>query len=135
KAGAIGIQPEPQGVLDRVLHALEYDGPLTILLVVFVGALEDNAFMYRDGDNMVVCIPIEQDPAKRTLMLPHELAHAIHFAKAKLSGAWERSIATTILSEGVAIHTATVVEPIHPVEAHIEHAPGWWQECTRNKQQ
>lgn len=133
KAGSDGIQPSPQRVCERVAQVLEYVGPLAVKLVVFVGCLEDNAFMYRDGDTMVVCIPVEPELQKRALLLPHELAHAVHFAKAQLTGGWERSIATTMVSEGVAMHTTAVVEPGHSVEAYVEYSPGWWKACAERK--
>lgn len=135
KAGPGGMQPSPEGVCDRVLQVLEYGGAVTVQLVIFVGGFDDNAFSYRDDDKMVVAIPIEQEPQRRALLLPHEIAHAVHFAKADLTGGWERSIATTIVTEGVAMHATAMIEPNHPVEAYVEFSPNWWKACTAKKQQ
>lgn len=135
KAGAEGMRPSPEPVCRRVMETLAYDGPLHVRLVAFVGCLEDNAFAYRDGDTTVVCMPIEQKPQLRALLLTHELAHAVHFAKADLEGGWERTIATTIVSEGVATHTTAVVEPGRPDWAYVGSSPDWWTACLENKSQ
>jgi hypothetical protein len=54
------------------------------------------------------------------------MTHAVHIATAGLSGSWERSIAETIVQEGLAMHVAQTVAPGRDVRAYIEHKEGWY---------
>lgn len=48
---------------------------------------------------------------------------------AELSGGWERSIARTLFSEGLANRMEQVVFPGRPDSAYVEHRPGWFREA------
>lgn len=128
EAGAMGMQPKPLAILRRVAEVLKLDAPAQIELVTYIGAFEDNAFSYR-GELPTVAIPLEIDPAVRTRSLAHEGAHAVHMVVDHLSGGWERSVATTMLQEGLAIHVSREVVPGHPWAYYIESRPGWLKEC------
>ncbi|MDP9471723.1 MAG: hypothetical protein M3Q71_13845 [Chloroflexota bacterium] len=134
KAGAPGMGPAPEPILREVARLFGCDRPLAVRLVVFVGALEGNAFGTVKDGVPVVCVPVEQDPEQRALLLPHEFTHAVHITTAGLSGAWERSIAQLILEEGLATRTTAVLVPGHPPPAYVEDAragatPDWFRRC------
>jgi hypothetical protein len=125
RAGAAGLDPAPEPILRSVAKLLELDVPLRVDLLVYVGALEKNAFFMVNEGIPTVAIPVEEDPAWRSLTLAHEFTHAVHNRLAGLSGGWERSIAETILSEGLASHAAMALFPGRPAAAYVEHEPGW----------
>jgi uncharacterized protein YjaZ len=65
--------------------------------------------------------------------MPHEFTHAVHMQLAGLGGGWERSIAATIIQEGLAVHVAREVAPGRPLTDYIEYRPGWWAEAEARK--
>jgi hypothetical protein len=128
QAGWSGMQPAPLPVLAKVAQTLGLGGPAEIELVTYVGGFEDNAFTYRARFPTVV-VPLESPPAERARLLAHEGAHAVHMITANLSGGWERTVAATMLQEGLAIHVSQEVVPGAPLDAYLSHRPGWRQEA------
>lgn len=126
RRGAGPIGAEALTMLVRIANLLGDREPIDVKLLAYVGGFEDNAFTYADAGRPVVAVPIETSPRQRSLLLAHELTHAVHLKTAKLSGGWERSIAQTIIQEGLATHVARRVAPGQPLVAYLEHTPGWW---------
>jgi hypothetical protein len=126
RRGAAAIEPPPLTMLRTVAGLLELEGPFELQLVVFVGAFDGNAFTAGQDDQPVVAVPVEMDAAERALVLAHEMTHAVHLVTAGLSGGWERSIAETIVQEGLAMHVTKAVAPGRDDRAYIEHSPGWY---------
>jgi hypothetical protein len=123
-AGADGMQPKPMAILHKVADVLGLKEPGHIQLITYVGAFEDNAFSYR-GELPVVAIPLESEPQVRKLLLAHEGTHAVHMIVGKLSGGWERSVAATMLQEGVAMHVTREVFPGLPTATYVTHDAAW----------
>lgn len=126
RRGAQPIGAEALATMVRIADLLGDREPIDVKLLAYVGGFEDNAFSYAHGGRPVVAVPIETSPQQRSLLLAHELTHAVHLKTAKLSGGWERSIAQTIIQEGLATHVARQVAPGQPLVAYLEHTPGWW---------
>jgi hypothetical protein len=127
QAGWEGMRPAPLPILAKVATTLGVEQPVEIELVTFVGSFDDNAYTYRARFPTVV-IPLESEPKTRARILAHEGAHAIHMITSNASGGWERSVAATMLQEGVAIHVSQEVVPGQPLDAYLSHRPGWRQE-------
>jgi hypothetical protein len=125
RAGAAGMQPPPLPILHRVAEVLGLAAPARMQLITYVGGFEGNAFTFR-GEVPVLAIPLESPPAERALFLAHEGTHAVHMLVANLSGGWERSVAATMLQEGLAMHVSREVVPGRPFEDYVSHRPGWW---------
>lgn len=125
--GAQAIQPAPAAALQSVCHLLE-NQEVAVQLLVFVGGFEDNAFAYAHEGRYHVCIPMEQNPAKREFVLHHEFTHAVHMAKAGLTGSWERSIAQVIIEEGLATRCTEKLVP-HGTIADYLGDEAWFQRC------
>lgn len=111
---------------------LGYDGPINIVVVYFVGGFENNPFVAPvDEERLALCLPVESDSSD--ILLAHELTHIVHARIAKLTGEWERTIASTVLQEGLAAQVSKAVVPGEPDESYIEHKKGWLQSCRENK--
>jgi hypothetical protein len=121
QAGAAGLEPNPRAVVDAVAELLDFREPATVQLTVFVGGLEDNAYAYRAGATPVVNIPVEQAPACRALVLPHEFTHAVHTLLADLSGGWERPIAQVVMEEGLATRVTAALVPGRPDAGYVAY--------------
>jgi len=120
--------------VDRIGALLQLDRPVEIQLVLYVGALETNAFTYVPDDGRPhVALPVEGRPGQATLLAAHELTHAIHLPLARLPGGWERSIAQTILTEGLAMHVVKALYPGRPDAAYTEATPGWYGEASARR--
>lgn len=126
RKGAAAMEPKPEAVLKKVADVLGLDGPFSMQVTVYVGAFDGNAFTMAQDRKPIVSVPLEMDAAQRALVFPHEMTHAVHIATAGLSGGWERSIAETIMQEGLAMHVAQTVTPGRDVRAYIEHKEGWY---------
>lgn len=116
---------EARWTVDTIARLLELEQPLRVRLLLYVGALEGNAYTIMPDSVAIVALPIEVPPAVRALLAAHELTHAVHFGTAHLPGGWERSIAQTVLSEGLAARVAQRVHPGLPDAAYTEYHPGW----------
>ncbi len=123
------MTPAPHATLRAVAALLDYRDALSVGYIAFVGFCEGNAFGYTHNGKFHVCMPVEQDPLQRTLVLPHELTHAVHWASAGLSGDWERSVAEVILQEGLATQVTKSLVPGHKTEEYLEYTPGWLEAC------
>jgi hypothetical protein len=134
RKGYDDMVPKPQSVADEVAELLDFRDSLTITLVAFVGFCEGNAFGMIQDNIPYVCIPIEQEPDERRLVLPHELTHAVHCATAGLTGGWERSIAEVIFQEGLATRVAAQIVPGLSPSRYLDHIPGWYAECEKKHQ-
>ena len=101
---------------------------IDIVLIYFVGAFEKNAFVAPyDQKRLALCFPVENGECD--ILLSHELTHIVHSSTAKLTGAWERTIATLIIQEGLAAHMSEEIVPHKRDEVYIEHKSGWLQDC------
>lgn len=129
KAGAAGMSPAPMPILRRVAAILQLNTPATIKLITYIGGFEDNAFSYR-GEVPTVAVPLEIDPRIRARSLAHEGTHALQMVVDNLSGGWERSVAATMLLEGLAMQVSREAVPGYPFESYVSQRPGWWQACT-----
>lgn len=129
RQGAAGMQPQPADVVVQVAELFECPVPDNLFVVAFVGGLENNAFTAPQGDKYGVFLPVEQDPASRALILPHEMTHAVHYSLAGFTNMWERPLAQLVLEEGLAQCAAMQIVPGHPREAYLEYRAGWLAEC------
>jgi hypothetical protein len=118
--------------LTKVKTLLSYDQTIDFVLVYFVGGFENNPFVapFDDG-RLALCLPIELGESAITLV--HELTHVVHNYTANLTADWERTIASTILQEGLATRVSQFLIPGHPDELYIEHKKGWLQSCKENR--
>lgn len=131
-AGLAGKGDMPFEVLERVAALLALDRPSTIQLTGFIGMFEGNAFAYR-GQYPTLNLPLETETARLRLQTAHEGAHVLQMTLNNASGGWVRSVATTILQEGFAMHVSRVVEPSLPEESYVSGRPGWWDEAKARK--
>lgn len=129
RRGAAALEPSPDSILRVVARHLEVDEPVSIHLLVFVGNIEAGAFFAPTEDELLVALPIEEPRERRMHGMAHEFTHAIHHRLAGLSGGWERSIARTLFSEGLANRMEQAVFPGRPESAYVEHRPGWFHEA------
>lgn len=130
RAGAKAMRPEPIGVLKELATLLELRGPFAMQVRTYVGGFEPNAFTMTANGMSTVSIPLEMDVAQRELILRHEMAHAVHLATAGLEGGWERSIAETVIQEGVATRAVEALLPGRAPREYIEHRDGWFAEIS-----
>lgn len=126
RAGAAAMRPEPLAMLRAVTAVLKPASPVEMTVAAYVGAFDGNAFTAGEAGKMTVAVPVEMAEARRATVMPHEMAHAVHMLTAGLSGGWERSIATTLLQEGLAVHVSQAVTPGRDIRDYIEFSPGWW---------
>lgn len=126
RAGGTAMKPDPLTVLRQVSALLKPDTPVEVEVRTYVGAFDGNAFTYGEIGKPGVAIPTEMTEAQRAIVMPHEMAHAVHMLTANLSGGWERSIAMTMLQEGLAVHVSQTVTPGRDIRDYIEFSPGWW---------
>jgi hypothetical protein len=134
RAGAQAMKPDALETARKVAAVLKADQPMTLKVVAYVGAFDHNAFSYRGEDKVpVVCVPLEMSPHAREPVFAHEMTHAVHMEIAHLSGGWERSIAATIVQEGLAVEVSRVCAPGRPYRSYIEFTPGWFDKCRANQ--
>lgn len=134
RAGAEAMKPNALETARKVATALKADQPLTLKVVAYVGAFDHNAFSYRGEDKVpVVCVPLEMSPHEREPVFAHEMTHAIHMEIAHLSGGWERSIAATIVQEGLAMELSRVCAPGRPFRSYLEFTPAWYDKAKANE--
>jgi len=128
RRGAAVFGDEPIRTLRKVAQLLNVEDPVRVRLVAYVGAFDNNAFAANDEGVPTVSFPVEMPANQRRVTLAHELSHAVHMQTAGLSGGWERSIAATMIQEGLAMHVAREVAPGRPLADYVEHTPGWWNQ-------
>jgi hypothetical protein len=132
RGGASSLGPRSDATLRTVASLLGADS-LTVRMVVYVGALENNAFFYADRGSLRVVFPLEADAEWIENALPHELAHAVHHRLAGFSEGWERSIARTLFAEGLASRASQALVPGRADAAYLEHRPGWMAEASARR--
>jgi len=132
RRGAATFGTMPLDTLRAIARVLEADRPLDVDFLVYVGAYDDNAFTAGAAPPMVA-FPVEMSADLRPQVMAHELTHAVHIQLAGLSGGWERSIAATLMQEGLAMHVSREVVPGRPVAAYVEHEAGWWPRVSARK--
>lgn len=129
RAGGTAMQPAPMPVLQDLARLLALEGPFEMQVRTYVGGFDTNAFTSMTKGVPTVSIPLEMSPAQREMILRHEMAHAVHLATAGLDGGWERSIAQTIVQEGIALRAVEALLPGRTPAEYIEHRPGWYAEA------
>jgi hypothetical protein len=131
QAGAGALEPDPEPILTEVARILGLDSPLQVTLLVFVGGFEDNAFFTVQNGMPTVAVPVEQEPDPRAMTLAHEFTHAVHTELAGLSGAWERSIAQTVISEGLAMRMVERLVPGRDAAEYLGRGSDWAEDAAR----
>lgn len=125
QAAGAAIEAEARESLAAVCQQLRLDRPLRSQVLLYVGGFEGNAFTAPGREGPVVAVPAEIAPDERRRLLAHELTHVAHIALGNLTDGWVRSIAETVVSEGLAMHVARAAHPGQPDTAYVEHQPGW----------
>jgi len=124
-------QPEPKLVEDHLSNVKSLLGcqkPINLVLIYFVGGFENNAFVAPyDQGRLALCLPVECGDSDITLS--HELTHVVHSMTANHTAEWERTIASTILQEGLATHVSKHLVPGKEDKCYIEHKEGWFSSC------
>ena len=133
-AGAAGMRPRPLDVLVKVAALLRAAAPVTVKVVAYVGGFETNAFTAGDETGVTVAVPIEMDVGQRTLILPHEMTHAVHMLVGGLSRGYERSLGRVIFEEGLAMHAARHIAPGHDVYEYVGEKAWFDQGMARKRE-
>jgi hypothetical protein len=129
------FQPDEQALynsMKELKQLLGCDEDISIAVLYYVGAFEGNAFVapYSDG-RLALCLSVETGSSD--IVLAHEMTHIIHSKTANLSMEWERSIASTVLQEGLAMRASQQIVPGYPDEAYAEFKPGWLETAALNE--
>ncbi|WP_188208235.1 hypothetical protein [Alkalibacillus aidingensis] len=124
-------QPDSNAIeqyLSEIKSLLGYEQPINMMIIYFVGGFENNPFVapYDEG-RIALCLPIESEISSITLY--HEITHIVHLKTANLTQAWERTIASTIIQEGLATQVSKYMVPGKPDQDYIEHKEGWLDSC------
>ncbi|ATP41006.1 hypothetical protein CSE16_13615 [Solibacillus sp. R5-41] len=118
--------------LAKIKALLGYDQPINLVVVYFVGGFENNPFVAPfDEKRLALCLPIENGDSD--ILLSHELTHIVHSHTANLTAKWERTIASTIIQEGLATQVSKFLVPGDLDEHYIEHKKGWFETCNEHK--
>jgi hypothetical protein len=121
-------QQKVEECLKKVKVLLGCNNSISFVVIYFVGAFEANAFVAPyDPERLALCLPIEN--GNSDILLAHELTHIVHSNTANLSAEWERTIASTILQEGLATQVSKYLVPGEPDEAYIEFTENWLKSC------
>ena len=125
--GAPGVEPSPVLALRQVAGLLGAETQINVTLVVYVGALEGNAFTVGGAKGATVAIPVEESPFERGPVMTHELVHATQISMGAMSGGWVRTVAETVLSEGLAMRATQHLYPDRAAASFVEmpSEPGW----------
>ncbi|UCZ51544.1 DUF2268 domain-containing putative Zn-dependent protease [Bacillus shivajii] len=124
---------EIENYLTEVKTLLGCKEQINIVVIYFVGGFENNAFVAQyDKERLALCLPIEC--GESNIILAHELTHIVHSKIARFTGEWERTIASTILQEGLATQVSKHIVPGEPVGHYIEHKKGWLDSCKLMKE-
>ena len=129
RAGAAGMDPDPQTSLRAVAALLKPERPVKLTLAVYVGGFEENAFTSAVGGNILVAVPIEVTPQRRELSMVHEMTHGVQISMGSFSGGWIRTVGTTVLTEGLATRVTQHLVPGLPETAYVEGRAGWLAEA------
>lgn len=105
---------------------------IDLAIIYYVGGFENNAFVAPTDENgLALCLPIEG--SNTDIILTHELTHIVHSKIAGLTTQWEKTVASLILQEGLAMHISRYMNPGEENEIYIEHKEGWLKSCRRKK--
>jgi hypothetical protein len=129
RLGAAGLTPDPQTSFRAIADLLKPTEPVKLTLAVYVGAFEENAFTAAQNGEIMVAVPIEATAERRNLRMTHEMTHAVHISMGSFSGAWIRTVGTTVLTEGLAMRVTQRLVPGLPETAYVEARPGWLAEA------
>jgi hypothetical protein len=109
--------------------------PATIVLLVYVGQFDNNAFSVpaMNGAPPETLMPVETPNIE--LLLAHELSHDVNFALAGVKNSFGAPLGETIFLEGLAMRSASRVFPGQPDSAYTEMPGdhGWLANCLRQK--
>lgn len=127
-------QPGLESRLEEVKALLGCEGNLDFVVIYFVGAFDNNPFLAPfDQDRIAVCLPIESGSSD--ILLVHELTHIVHAKTANLTPHWQRTIALTIMEEGLATRVSQFLVPGEADERYIEHKENWLSSCIGKKEE
>lgn len=131
RAGAAGFRPEPSPLMEATAKLLEFHDDLEVVFVIYVGNLEVNAWAATVGGTSYVNFPLESNVQEwGPVFLPHEFTHVIHDRLSGGEGGWLRSLATSLMQEGVAIWTSKAITPGRPDWYYLSyHEPEWMDRC------
>jgi len=135
RLGAAGMSPQPQATMDSVAALLRPEKPAAVTLLAFVGGFDHNAFTAGQDGRVMVAVPVEMDPGERERTMAHEFTHAVQIAMGSFSGGWERSIGTTVLTEGLATRATERLFPGRAAKDYVEMTPGWLDEATKRRRE
>jgi uncharacterized protein YjaZ len=68
-------------------------------------------------------------------LLAHELTHIVHSRTADLTAGWERTIASTILREGLATQVSKAIVQGEADELYIENESNWLKSCEAKREE
>ncbi|MEK3800825.1 hypothetical protein MHI18_21740 [Peribacillus sp. FSL H8-0477] len=120
--------------LEEVKTLLGCKSSLDFVLIYFVGAFDNNPFVAPfDQNRNALCLPIESGNSE--ILLVHELTHIVHAKTANLTLGWQRTIALTILEEGLATRVSKFLVPGEEDERYIEHKKDWLTSCMGKKEE
>lgn len=133
EAGAAKNVGEYARMLGKVAEVLDLSEPREIRIQAIIGAFEDNAYTF-GGDKPTVVIQLETTPEIAGIMMAHESTHAVHMLMSGQTGAWERTIAETIIQEGLAMYVSREAVPGNPDPYYIG-PPQWWGKAEPAREQ
>jgi hypothetical protein len=129
KKGAAVVTPGAEKMLSEITALLRPDSLLDLTLLAYVGGFEGNAFNTARGKKVTLAVAIETPQPKRTVILAHELTHAVHIGMGSMSGDWNRAIGAIAISEGLALHVSKKILPKTSNAEITEHVPGWFAQA------
>lgn len=123
-----------QQYLLKIKSVLEYNESVDVVLIFFVGAFDENAFVAPYGENRIaICLPIENGENQITIV--HELIHLVHGKISGFSASWERAVASLIFQEGLATQLSKYLVSGYEDETYVASQDGWLQECCKDAKQ
>ncbi len=126
--GAADLFADAEAELRRVQTLLETPNLLPTRVIGYVGAFENNASVARQGEVLNVCLPVETARETRLPLLAHELTHVVHCAAGGSDGEWTRSLASSLLAEGLAMRVTQQLFPDAPL-AQVVGEAAWLAAC------
>lgn len=119
--------------VSQVKQLLGYEAPLDFVVIYFVGGFDNNPFVAPyDDERLALCLPVEN--GEDAIYLVHELTHIVHSHTAQLTANWERSIASLVIQEGLAMQVSKRLIPKRADEAYTEYTAGWLQSCHAHRE-
>ena len=115
-----------------IKQILRYKDRLEFVVIFFVGFFENNAFVAPYlNDKVAICFPVETQ--KDDILFIHEFIHLVHSKMAGFQTEWERSIASILLTEGLATQLSKHLIPGYDDERYVEFKKGWLKDCRENE--